>query len=115
LHSSPTRRSPDLDIEVYNKKTNDLIQNVAIPTSLGFGAVTANVGKLVNRGLEVTINSVNVQTNNFRWNSSINFSMNHNEILELYGGTLKEDIANSLFVGHSLRTNYDYEFAGKIG
>jgi len=100
------------DIEVYNKKTNDLIQNVAIPTSLGFGTVTANVGKLLNRGLEVTLNSVNVQTPNFRWNSSLNFSTNHNEILELYGGTLTEDIANRLFVGHSLRTNYDYEFAG---
>lgn len=100
------------DIEVYNKKTNDLIQNVAIPTSLGFGAVTANVGKLLNRGLEVTLNSVNVLTSNFRWNSSLNFSTNHNEILELYGGTLTEDIANRLFVGHSLRTNYDYEFAG---
>jgi hypothetical protein len=74
--------------------------------------VTANVGKLLNRGLEVTLNSVNVQTRNFRWNTSLNFSTNHNEILELYGGTLTEDIANRLFVGHSLRTNYDYEFAG---
>lgn len=100
------------DIEVYNKKTNDLIQNVAIPTSLGFGAVTSNVGKLMNRGVEVTLNTVNFQKKDFRWNTSVNFSTNHNEILELYGGTVTQDIANSLFVGESLRSNYYYEFAG---
>ncbi|WP_161993898.1 SusC/RagA family TonB-linked outer membrane protein [Cyclobacterium xiamenense] len=100
------------EVELYSKETNDLIQNVAIPTSLGFGAVTSNVGKLLNRGIEVTVNSVNVQTQHFRWNTTINFSSNHNEILELYGGTVQADIANRLFVGHSLRSNYYYEFDG---
>lgn len=100
------------DIEIYNKKTNDLIQNVAIPTSLGYGAVTANVGKLLNRGVEVTLNTVNFQKKDFKWTTTINFSKNHNEVLELYGGTVTQDIANSLFVGKSLRSNYYYEFAG---
>ncbi len=100
------------DVEVYNKKTNDLIQNVAIPTSLGYGSVTANVGKLLNRGVEVTLNTVNIQKSDFKWTSTLNFSKNHNEILELYGGTVKQDIANSLFVGESLKSNYYYEFAG---
>ncbi len=100
------------DIEYYNKKTNDLIQNVAIPTSLGFGAVTSNVGKLLNRGVELALNSVNVQRENFRWATNLTFSTNHNEILELYGGTVTQDIANKLFVGESLRSNYYYEFDG---
>lgn len=100
------------DVEVYNKKTNDLIQNVAIPTSLGYGSVTANVGKLLNRGVEVTLNTVNIQKKDFRWTTNINFSKNHNEIMELYGGTVTQDIANSLFVGQSLRSNYYYEYAG---
>jgi TonB-dependent starch-binding outer membrane protein SusC len=100
------------DIEFYNKKTNDLIQNVAIPTSLGFGAVTANVGKLLNRGVEITFNTVNIQKKNFNWMTSINFSTNHNEILELYGGSVTKDIANKLFVGESLRSNFYYKFDG---
>ncbi len=100
------------DVEVYNKKTNDLIQNVAIPTSLGYGSVTANVGKLLNRGVEVTLNTVNFQKKDFRWTTNINFSKNHNEVMELYGGTVTQDIANSLFVGQSLRSNYYYEYAG---
>jgi TonB-dependent starch-binding outer membrane protein SusC len=101
-----------IDAEYYNKKTNDLIQNVALPTSLGFGAVTANVGKLLNRGVEITLNTVNIQKKDFGWNTSINFSTNHNEILELYGGTVTKDIANKLFVGESLRTNFYYQFDG---
>lgn len=101
-----------VDVELYHKVTNDLIQNVALPPSFGFSAVTANVGKLLNKGIEVSLNSVNVQKNNFRWSTNLNFSSNRNEILELYGGTVERDIANSLFVGHSLRSHYFYEFDG---
>ena len=99
-------------IEYYDKTTNDLIQNVALPTSLGFSAVTANVGKIMNRGLEVSLNTVNIQKSNLRWTTNINFSTNHNEILELYGGTVTQDIANKLFVGESLGSHYYYEFDG---
>ncbi|HWS01136.1 MAG TPA: SusC/RagA family TonB-linked outer membrane protein, partial [Prolixibacteraceae bacterium] len=100
------------DIEVYNKTTDDLIQNVAIPTSLGYSSVTANVGKLLNRGVELTLNTVNIQKKDFRWTTTINYSKNHNEILELYGGTVNQDIANSLFVGQPLKSYYYYEFDG---
>lgn len=101
-----------IDAEYYNKKTNDLIQNVGIPTSLGFGSVTSNVGKLLNRGIEISLNTVNIQKKEFSWSTNVNFSTNHNEILELYGGTVTQDIANRLFVGKSLRTNYYYKFDG---
>ncbi len=101
-----------IDLELYEKTTNDLIQNVGIPASLGFKTVTANVGKLVNRGIEMTLNTVNFQRANFKWTTNLNFSSNHNEILELYGGTVTRDIQNSLFVGESLKSNYYYKFAG---
>ena len=99
-------------IEYYDKTTNDLIQDVAIPSSLGFSSVTANVGKIMNRGVEVSLNTINFQNESFRWTTNINFSTNHNEILELYGGTVTRDIANKLFVGESLHANYYYEFDG---
>ena len=89
-----------------------MIQNVAIPTSLGYGSVTANVGKLLNKGVEVTLNTVNIQKKGFQVGLIHQFLQNHNEILELYGGTVTQDIANSLFVGKSLRSNYYYKFAG---
>ncbi len=101
-----------IDAEYYNKVTNDLIQRVALPSSMGFENVTANVGKLLNRGVEISVNTVNIDKGSLRWTSNINFSTNHNEILELYGGTITRDIANKLFVGESLRTNYYYQFDG---
>ena len=101
-----------VDMEYYNKTTKDLIQNVAIPASLGFSAVTANVGKLLNRGVEISLNTVNFQKSDFKWTTNINFSTNHNEILELYGGTVTQDIANKLFVGESVQSNYYYKFDG---
>jgi len=100
------------DVEFYKKTTNDLIQNVAVPTSLGFSAVTANVGKLENKGVEVSLNTVNVQTKDFKWNTTINFSSNQNKIIELYGGSVTSDIANKLFVGKPLRANFYYQFDG---
>ncbi len=99
-------------IELYNRTTDDLIQNVQLPTSAGFSSVTANVGKIQNKGIEVSLNTVNIQTNNLKWSTTINFSTNKNEILELYGGTVTEDIANGLFVGESLQSHYYYEFDG---
>ena len=54
------------------------------------------LAKLVNRGVEISLNSVNVQKGDLRWSSNINFSTNHNEILELYGGTIKRDVANNI-------------------
>ncbi len=100
------------DIELYKKTTNDLIQKVGLPLSSGFPDATANVGKILNQGIEFTLNTVNIQKKDFRWTTNINFSTNHNEILELYGGTVTQDIANKLFVGESLRSHYDYKFAG---
>ncbi|XOV91638.1 MAG: SusC/RagA family TonB-linked outer membrane protein [Bacteroidota bacterium] len=99
-------------IELYNRTTDDLIQDVNLPTSSGFGSVTANVGKIQNKGIEISVNTVNIRRNDITWSSTINFSTNHNEILELYGGSVTRDIGNSLFVGESLQSHYYLEFDG---
>lgn len=99
-------------IEIYNRTTEDLILNQQLPTSSGFNQVTSNVGQVQNRGVEVSLNTFNINTPKFRWNTSVNFSSNRNEILELYGGDVQEDIGNQLFVGEPIRVNYYFEFDG---
>jgi hypothetical protein len=64
-----------------------------------------------NVGVEVTLNSVNIDKGNFRWETSLNFSTYKNKILELYGDG-RDDIGNSWFIGQPLRVIYGYE---KIG
>ncbi|CAL1518695.1 TonB-dependent receptor [Chitinophaga sp. MM2321] len=100
------------DIDVYQRNTVDLILKEQLPASTGFSSVTTNLGKVRNSGLEVTLNSVNIQNKHFSWRTNISFSTNKNEIVQLYGGEITKDIGNKLFVGESLRANYDYKFAG---
>ncbi|MEO5996857.1 MAG: TonB-dependent receptor [Chitinophagaceae bacterium] len=99
-------------LEVYNRKTVDLILNQKIPTVSGFNQVTANVGEIENKGIEVTINTVNIMQKDFGWNSTIAFTKNKNKLLELYGEGQTIDKGNKLFVGYPIRSNFDYEFAG---
>ena len=58
-------------IEVYNRKTEDLILNQKIPTASGFSQVTSNVGQIENKGIELSLNTVNVSTPDFTWNLSL--------------------------------------------
>lgn len=99
-------------LEVYNRNTVDLILNQKIPTLSGFNQVTANVGKIENKGVELTLNTINITNNNFKWNSTFALTINKNKLLELYGDGQTEDKGNKLFVGYPIRANFDYQFAG---
>ncbi|UXX79817.1 TonB-dependent receptor [Reichenbachiella carrageenanivorans] len=99
-------------LEVYNRKTVDLIYNVQIPTSSGFSSVATNVGEVANRGVELTLNTVNIVNNKFKWTTSINFAKNVNEVLSIGTDGIQQDIATGLFVGQPLNAHYDYEFNG---
>ncbi|MEZ4902138.1 MAG: TonB-dependent receptor [Spirosomataceae bacterium] len=99
-------------LEVYNRKTVDLILNQKIPTITGFNQVIANVGEIENKGVELTLNTVNVVTNDFSWNTTLTFTKNKNKLLQLYGDGQTVDKGNKLFVGYPIRSNFDYQFDG---
>jgi len=98
-------------IEVYDRKTVDLILGDKIPNSTGFSDIVANVGEIRNKGIEVLLNTVNVYNEDFRWSTSINFTKNKNEVTKLAGG-ISMDIGNNRFVGESVKPLYYYEVAG---
>jgi hypothetical protein len=64
-----------------------------------------------NIGLDVTLKTINVKTQDFKWTTDLNFSTYKNKILELYGDG-KDDIGNQWFIGKPLRVFYDYEKTG---
>lgn len=70
-------------VEVYQKDTKDLLINADTALSQGFQTVWTNTGQVRNRGLEVSFNTVNVKTKNFRWTSDFNISFNQNTIVSL--------------------------------
>lgn len=102
-------------IEVYKAFTNSLLLPQTLPPTAGIpNPVIANVGKTENRGIEVHINTSNIQAQSrkdFSWTSDFNFFMNRGKITELSGGVTK-DPANGWFVGQPLDVYYDYKRSG---
>lgn len=76
----------NLTTDVYSKTTKNLLLNASLPTSTGYASVYENIGSVRNQGLEITINTVNIQQNNFSWTSSFNISFNSSKVLSLAGG-----------------------------
>lgn len=98
-------------IDVYQRDAKDLIMERQLPQTTGWTSVWDNVGWAMNRGLEISLNTVNIETENFSWNTNIIFDTNKNEIVELYGAK-KDDVGNKWFIGEPIQVNYDYEFDG---
>ena len=70
-------------VDAYQTKTRDLLFGVSLPAILGQTSQLQNVGSLKNRGLELTVNTVNFEGTNFLWRSNLNLSTNRNEITSL--------------------------------
>jgi TonB-linked SusC/RagA family outer membrane protein len=73
----------NIEADYYYRKTTDMLLDAPVPQSTGYTTYRYNVGSMENKGIELAINAVVVQTNNVRWNSSFNISMNRNKVLSL--------------------------------
>jgi hypothetical protein len=98
-------------IDVYDNNTFDLMMKRNLPFTTGYSSVLENIGETRNKGIEIEISSTNIKTPNFIWSTDINFSMNRNEIVSLYGGK-EDDIGNSWFIGEPINVNYYWVFDG---
>ncbi|MEA5137996.1 SusC/RagA family TonB-linked outer membrane protein [Arcicella rigui] len=99
-------------IELYQTNTTDLLLSDQLPGSIGFSAVTRNVGETRNRGVELGISTVNVNTaGGFKWTTDFQFTKNKEEIVSLYNGAI-DDVGNKWFIGQPLNSFFDYKKAG---
>ncbi|MEX0987885.1 MAG: TonB-dependent receptor [Bacteroidales bacterium] len=98
-------------IELYKTHTEDLLQNRTLPPTSAVPEITQNIGKTKNQGVEVTLRTVNIRTNNFNWSTDITFAANTEEITFLVGG-VEQDIGNGWFVGHPVGVFYDFDKTG---
>ncbi|QPH40461.1 SusC/RagA family TonB-linked outer membrane protein [Pedobacter endophyticus] len=104
-------------IEYYDTKTTDLLYSVNIPVVTGFGNILTNIGELRNKGFEVSLNSKNLNSGEFKWTSSLNFARNVNKVVKLLGDRngdgVEDDLPQSgLFVGQPTAVIYDYRVNG---
>jgi TonB-linked SusC/RagA family outer membrane protein len=112
--------------EFYLSETTDLLVSRTLPTILGFDNVMANLGRLANKGFELTLNANLISRENFSWNSSATFSLNRRKIKALYGDMIDvsdengnvtgqkeaDDIANKWFIGEDPDRLWNYERKG---
>ncbi|MGX7690198.1 SusC/RagA family TonB-linked outer membrane protein [Flectobacillus roseus] len=99
-------------LELYQTNTTDLLLSDQLPGSIGFSAVTKNVGETRNRGVELGVSTINVDTKGgFRWTTDFQFTKNSEAIVSLYNGA-KDDVGNRWFIGQPLNSFFDYKKVG---
>ena len=72
-----------IDAAYYNRTTKDQIFTLPVDPSTGYSRMVTNFGKVRNTGVELVLNTVPIQTKNFRWELDFNFSKNNNKVLSL--------------------------------
>ncbi len=107
----------DGSFSYYNKETYDLLQNVPLTRTSGFGSITRNVGSMVNKGIEFMLNADLIRTNDFTLGLSANFATLNNEVTELAKDGEGNDIVISdgykkVAVGHTYYEWFLKEWAG---
>ena len=91
-------------LDVYRKVNDNLLLDRPLPEDSGYDEFTENVGAVRNQGIELGFQTINVQTEDFRWSTRFNVAVNQNEVLSLREGLDELDSGDALpiAVGHSL-------------
>jgi TonB-linked SusC/RagA family outer membrane protein len=117
-----------LELDMYRKTTTDLLLNATLPPTTGFNTAVKNIGELRNEGLEITINSYNINTPKFKWSTNFNISFNRNKVMALTSGqqSLSSNVSyvsqfnrplyiaeigkpSGMMIGYIWEGNYQYE------
>lgn len=73
-------------MDIYRKTTRDLLLNATLPYTSGYVTAMKNIGKVRNQGIELTLNTVNIDKKDFKWSTNFNIAFNKNEVMELTEG-----------------------------
>jgi TonB-linked SusC/RagA family outer membrane protein len=98
-------------IDVYTSQTKELLMSRSIPTVTGFSSTLQNIGQTANRGVDISINSVNMIIKDFQWSTSLNASWQKDRIVSLANGK-SDDINNLWFIGQPIGVIYGIQANG---
>ncbi len=93
-------------VDLYTRKTTDLIMERQVAQLNGYRSIWQNIATTQNRGIEVSLNTINISKKNFTWSTNLTFSLNRNKILDL-DGSKTDDLANRRFIGKPMNVIYD--------
>lgn len=102
-------------VEVYRKLTKDALLNLPVQQTSGFSSYSANVGRLKNEGIELTLGGDILRSKNpdgIKWTTNFVFAYNKNKVLELYSGLQELPGDPSTRVGRSIGSIFTQQYAG---
>jgi TonB-dependent starch-binding outer membrane protein SusC len=103
----------NLNVGYFDRKTTDLLYTFPLPQTTGFTSVFQNVGEMSNKGLEIDISGVVLNTGGFKWNISANGTFLKNEVVKLVDNEpILQGFASAIIVGQPLNTFYGLKFLG---
>lgn len=97
-------------LDAYQRKSTDLLLNRSLPQTSGYGSITENVGELNNRGIEFSLQTVNIDQGGFTWTTNFNIAFQDQELLALFPGETNNGAATQ--VGQPLNLWYNFKWAG---
>ncbi|MDR1408646.1 MAG: TonB-dependent receptor [Tannerella sp.] len=113
----------NIEADIYYKKTVDMLLGAPVPASSGYTSITKNIGSMENKGFELSLNTVNISTKDFSWETTFNISFNKNKVIQLNDGN--DDIFpgpdilsasnNIIRVGEPVGSFYGYKRLGTWG
>lgn len=98
-------------LDVYRSRTSELLLNRAISPTHGISTITENIGATRNRGIELSLSTINVDRGRFTWTTDFNVAADRSRIADLYGNG-EDDLVNGWFIGQPIDVNYGYQFDG---
>lgn len=79
----------ELAVDIYQKSTRDLLLQPSVPAIIGgngwddIATPMTNIGKVRNRGIDISLNTTNIDKNHFQWNSNLVISLNRNKVMAM--------------------------------
>lgn len=103
-------------VDYFTSVTDGLLLSKSIPSINGATSIIQNIGETKGSGLEVSLNSRNVVSNNFSWNTQVAFASISNEIVNVGltddEGNFIDDVGSRWFLGEEVSVNFGYVYDG---
>ncbi|MGZ5303912.1 MAG: SusC/RagA family protein, partial [Bacteroidia bacterium] len=98
-------------LDVYKSNTTDLLLRRSIPTVTGYTSTFDNVGETANKGIDITLNTINIRQKDLTWSTTINAAWQKDHIVTLANGK-QNDIPNNWFIDQPNGVIYSFQALG---
>jgi TonB-linked SusC/RagA family outer membrane protein len=104
----------EFQTDFYNKITTDLLYNLQIPSTTGYSNSWTNLGKIRNRGIELSLTTRNIQNRDLLWTTTLNYTMNRSKVIDINGNIIGK-WGGRIVEGRPLNQLYGYVRLGTWG